>query len=42
MRRLIPTFPSMTVQCGGCAVTENANQRGTRLGVVRLFAFLPP
>jgi hypothetical protein len=31
----------MTVQCGGCAVTGNANERGTPLSANPLFALVP-
>ena len=43
-RNLIATLtaPSpMTVQCGGCAVTGNANERGTPLSANPLFALVP-
>jgi hypothetical protein len=31
----------MTVQCGGCAVTGSANERGTPLSANPLFALVP-
>ena len=31
----------MTVQCGGCVVTGNANERGTPLSANPLFALVP-